>query len=244
MKYLDNAPAYLRDMHEGGKEGQARKLLGVLLSDHRMDIVWTRLNRQIKTDFEWLRLWLEVKNALFDANPKRKPKRPSEEAEDLKSIAAHASKLAEVIRIERRVSRDYKGFFDFECWKYFPDEVMKLNNIHSWNSLDSFKRRSAVNKIMGVWPTMAELLEGLAAKALDEANKVKSKRTVLRDKDRWAETMFIRKLHEHLATYQWKKNDSIFVTIATLTNMAIKAKYLKTQADEEVSAKFVRNAVT
>lgn len=74
MKYLDEAPAYLSDMHKGGKSGQEKKLLGLLLSDSAMIKVWTRLARKISQDLEWLELWQEIKNAIVDANPKRKLK--------------------------------------------------------------------------------------------------------------------------------------------------------------------------
>lgn len=59
MKYLAETPDYLRAMHKDGKERQAKKLLGSLLSSPKMSIVWIRLGRQIKTDDEWLSLWLE-----------------------------------------------------------------------------------------------------------------------------------------------------------------------------------------
>lgn len=231
MKYLDNAPTYLRNMHEGGKEGQAKKLLGLLLSDLRMAIVWTRLGRQIKTDIKWLRLWLEIKNAIHDANPQRKPKRVEDEAADLRWIATRATELAKVIRIERRGTRDYKGFFDFKCYQFFPDEVMEIN-IPGWSSLEV------------EWPSMSELLDGLSVRALERADEIKTKRVVLKDKGRWSETMFSRHLYSHLSQYHWGKLDCVFANIATIANMAIQTKYLKPQASEVVSAKFVRKAVT
>lgn len=175
MKYLDVAPAYLIGMHKGKKEGQALKLLGLLLSDPRMTIVWTRLSRQVKTGIEWLKLWQKIKSAISDANPKRKPKRVEDEADDLKWIATRAAKLASVIRIER-LGVGYKGFFDFPCHRFFPDEVMKINGIPGWNSLHSVQQCTAVSEVMRTWPTMSELLDELAAHALEQADKIETKR--------------------------------------------------------------------
>lgn len=244
MKYLVNAPSRLRSMHEGGKEGQAKKLLGLLLSDSRMQIVWTRLGHQIKTNIEWLKLWLAIKNAIHDANPKRKPKRVEDEAADLRWIATRAAELAKIIRIERRTDRNYKGFLDFECHQYCPDDVMKINGIPEWNSLDSSEQYAAAHEAMKAWPTMAELLDGLSASALKRTGEIEAKRVVLKDKGRWPETMFSRQLYLHLFKYQWGKSDCVFANIATIANMAIMTKYLKPQASEEMSAKFVRKAVT
>lgn len=243
MKYLVNAPTYLRNMHEGGKEGQAKKLLGLLLSDPRMAIVWTRLGRQIKTNIEWLRLWQEIKNAIYDANPKRKPKRVEDEADDLKWIATRAAELAKVIRIERRGARDYKGFFDFECHQFCPDDVMEINGIPKWRNLHSMAQYAAASDVMKTWPTMAELLDGLAARALEQADKIETKRVVLKDKGRWSETMFSRQLHSHLSQYPWGKQDFIFATIATIASLADETGFLKTKDKAGVTAKFVGNAI-
>lgn len=243
MKYLVNAPTYLRNMHEGGKEGQAKKLLGLLLSDLRMAIVWARLGRQIKTDIEWLRLWQGIKSAINDANPKRKPKRVEYEAADLRWIATRAAELAKVIRIERRGTRDYRGFFDLQCHQFCPDDVMGFNGIPTWSSLDSMAQYAAAFDVMKTWPTMGELLDGLSARALERADEIKTKRVVLKDKGRWPETMFSRHLYSHLSQYHWGKLDCVFANIATIANMAIETKYLKPQASETVSAKFVGNTI-
>lgn len=244
MKYLVNAPTYLRYMHEGGKEGQAKKLLGLLLSDYRMALVWTRLGRKVKTDIEWLRLWQEIKNAIADANPKRKPKRVEDEAADLRWIATRAAELAKVIRIERRGARDYKGFFDFRCYQFFPDEVMKINGIPGWSSLESnLEQHARASKIMVEWPSMSELLDGLAARARERAGEIKTKRVVLKDKGRWSETMFSRVLHSHLAQYPWGKRDCINATIATIASLADEAGFLKTADRAGVTARFVCKAI-
>lgn len=242
MKYLVEAPAYLRNMHEGGKEGQAEKLLGLLLSDPRMTIVWTRLGRQIKTSVKWLRLWQEIKSAIGDANPKRKPKRVEDEADDLKWIASRAAELAKVIKTERR-GVGYKGCFDFECHQFCPDDVMKINGIPEWSSLDSMAQYAAASEVMKTWPKMAELLDGLSARALEQADKIKTKRVVLKDKGRWPETMFSRQLHTHLSQYPWEKRDCVFANIATIATMANETGFLKIKDNEGVSAKFVRHAI-
>lgn len=231
-------------MHEMGQEGQAKGLLGSILSDPRMSIVWTRLARQIKEDVEWLRLWQEIKNAIFVANLKRKPKRASEEAADLKWIAMRATELARVIEIERGAG--YKGFFDFDCHQFCPDDVMRINGIQEWSSLDSMAQYAAASEVMRTWPKMAELLDGLALRALARANEVKTKRTVLRDKGdkgRWSETMFVRMLHQHLSRFTWNRVDSIYASIATITNLAIEARFIKTKIPEEITAQLVRKAI-
>lgn len=242
MKYLVNAPAYLMHMHKDGKEGQAKKLLGLLLSDPRMSNVWKRLGRQIKTDIEWLRLWQEIKSAIYDASPKRKPKRVEDEADDLKWIATRAAELAKAIKIERR-GVGYKGFFDFKCHQFCPDDVMNINGIPEWNSLHSMAQYAAASKVMKTWPTMVELLDGLSARALEQADKIKTKRVVLKDKGRWSETMFSRQLHTHLSQYLWEKRDCVFANITTIATMANETGFLKIKDNEGVTAKFVRHAI-
>lgn len=237
MKYAVEAPAYLKKFHE--KEGQAKKLLGRLLSDSRMTIVWTRLGRQIKTNNEWLMFWLEIKSAIYHANPKRKPKRVEEEANDLKWIASRAAKLAKVIKIGRR-DVGFKGFFDFHCLKFCPDEVMKINGLSKWSSLHWAEQYAFTSEVMKAWPTMAELLDGLSAHALNQAGKIETKRVVLRDKGRWSETMFSRQLHSFLSKYSWEKQDGVFAIIAT---MASETGFLKIKDNEGVTAKFVRNTI-
>ncbi|MDP2851851.1 MAG: hypothetical protein Q8O23_00425 [Gallionella sp.] len=241
MKYLAEAPRYLKNMHERGQEGQAKELLGSILSDPEMSIVWTHLARQIKEGIEWLRLWQEIKNAIFVANPKRKPKRVSEEAADLEWIAIRAEELARVIEIERGVG--YKGFFNFACHQFCPDDVMKINGIPGWSGLDSMEQYARASEVITTWPRMSELLDGLAARARERAGQCKTKRVVLKDKGRWSETMFSRQLHSHLSLYQWEKRDAIFATIADIANMAIDAKLLKTEHAEHISREFVQDAV-
>lgn len=240
MKYAVEAPDYLKKFHE--KEGQAKRLLGLLLSDSSMTIVWTRLGRQIKTDDEWFNFWMAIKTAISKANPKRKPKRVEEEADDLKWIATRAAELAKVIRIERR-GVGYKGFFDFHCLQFCPDEVMKINGVSKWSSLDSMEQYAAASEVMKAWPTMAELLDGLSAHALDQAGKIETKRVVLKDRGRWSETMFSRQLYSFLSKYPWEKRDSVFANIAIIANMANETGFLKIKDNEGVTAKFVRSAI-
>lgn len=119
---------------------------------------------------------------------------------------------------------------------------MKINGIPEWASLHSIQQCAAASKVMTAWPTMAELLDGLAACALKQAKELAPKPVVLKDKGRWSETMFSRQLHSHLSKYSWQKQDGLFATIATIANMAVKTGYLKTK-DEEIAAKFVRRAI-
>jgi hypothetical protein len=242
MIYLKNAPAYLKQMHERGGGGQARKLLGLLLTRNEMDTVWIRLSRKINAEQQWRRLWDEIIEAIKLANPKRKPKRVEDEIADLEWIAAKSVELAKVIRVEPR-SVGYKGFFDYPCYQFCPDDVMEINGVPQWSSVPPSERYITASKVMREWPTMAELLDELARVALRQAGEVKHKRIVKKDKERWSETMFSRALYSHLAQYGWEKQDCIFANIATIANLTIKMKLLKTNEEGSITAKFVGKAV-
>ncbi len=242
MKWLDDAPAELKGTYP--KEHVLKGFLGLLLCDPRMEKPWKKLSRNIETDDQWLRLWLAIKLGIGNARSNRKPNPAEDEADDLRWIAKSANELARVIEIDSRQRRGYKGYFNLPCHQFCPADVMKINGISGWDDIDKMKQYAAAEKLLREWPTMTELLDGLAAQATARASNVSSTRTVLKVKQRWAETMFIRTLHEHLNRYTWKSTDHIYVTIATITNMAIQAKLIKQEVTEEVTAKFVRNATT
>ena len=90
---------------------------------------------------------------------------------------------------------------------------------------------------------MAELLDGLAARALKQASEVETKRVVLKDKGRWSETMFARQLHSHMSQYPLGRQDFIFATIATIASLADETGFLKTKDKAGVDAKFVGNTI-
>ena len=241
VKFIIEAPEYLKLMH--GKKGQASKLLGELLSDKRMAPVWARLGRQIKTNNEWMNLWQAIKMALREASPKRKPKRAEDESVDIRWIASRASELAAVIKIDGRKEKGYKGFFDFECHHFFPDENMQINGVPGWSSRNWQDQYPLASRVMTSWPTMSELLEGLATHALAKAEAVKQERMVLKDKGCWAETMFARHLHEHLKQYPWETRDRHFANIAIIGTLAGESNFLKTEGDGGIDARFVGNAI-
>ena len=218
VKFIVEAPEYLKLMH--GKEGREPKLLGELLSDKRMVPVWARLGRQIKTNYEWMKLWLAIREAISCARLTSKLKPVKDEVDDIRSIAAQSADLAAVIKIAGRHEKGYKRFFDVECHHFFPDEDMQINGILDWSSLKWQDRYEPASKVMKSWPTMSELLEGLAAHAREEANAVGKKRVVLKDKGCLSENAFARKLHKHLAQYTWEPRDYLFATIATIANSA------------------------
>jgi hypothetical protein len=238
MKYLNNTPTILRDMHENNKEGQARKLLGVLLSDSNMTTVWNRLGRRINKDNEWIKLWQAIKIAIYNSNPKRKEKLVKDEEDDFKLIAKRANELAKLIKISHR-SDGYSWHLDLVCHQFCPDDVMEINGVQNWNNLDSIAQHEFAASIMTSWPTMAELLEGLEAKAMKESADVESKRIVLKNKGRSNEIKFMRNLYKYFSQYTWEKRDCIFSSIAVITNIAITTKYLKTEKQETVSVHFV-----
>lgn len=241
VKFADKAPEFLKGIHE--YEGKSPKLLGVLLSDKRMLPVWARLGRQIKTNHQWKDLWQAIKMALHDASPKRKPKRAEDESDDIRWIAVRASELAAVIKIEGRKEKGYKGFFDFECHHFSPDIVMQINGIPEWSSRNWQDQSLLAIEVMTSWPTMSELLDGLATHALAKAEAVKKKRMVLKDKGCWAETMFVRQLHMHLKQYPWETRDYHFANIAIIGTLAWESNFLKIKGDGGIDARFVGNAI-
>lgn len=231
MKYLDNAPPRLRDMHENNKEGQAKKLLGMLLSNPDMFDVWKRLGRQIKTDNEWIKLWQAIKSAIYNASPKKTTKLVKDEADDFREIEKQAKAFAKLIRTVHQ-SEVGRWHFDLECYEFFPEEIKNINN-----SNPGFQH--------GCWPRMGEMLDALATQASEKAKTVAASRIVGKKKTRWAETMFIRCLYRHLSKYSWKNSDSLFVNITEITNIVIEEKLLKCSKDSKdstVTSQFTRTA--
>lgn len=126
-----------------------------LLTDQRMRRPWTEIGKRIANLAQYDRIW----GGIVTAHQQSGSPMPSRAA-----IRDHFSKISDAATtLSNQIA---EGKLDRHVYQFYPDEVAVLNFGAAWRNLDDFERDQIAQQSMGgIWPSLREVLDVLAARA-------------------------------------------------------------------------------
>jgi hypothetical protein len=219
--YVQSAPRTLIAFHRRST-GSGRDLLGRLLSDDCMQRPWRVLERRIKNEHDFIRLWSDIRSAVLRS---RRPLPGRSAVRDAYlEIAEHTRRLAETIK---------SGPLDVLAFELFSLEDIRLLGISDWPEEDALQRNERAHTLLSHWPSSVDLLCGLAYQAEKQAvNAMQSARPVER-KTRDSQAIFLARV---IATnFRRRFGQPLYGTVAGIVQVIIRKPVTKAFVQRAVS---------
>jgi len=159
--------------YESGEVHRGRDILGRLLQAPTMVSPWREMTRALKKKEAKLNSgsdrWMEVWDAIVQAKHRsrqailgsqRGPATRKDEADYFAGVASLCAELAR--KIEGRP-------LDLLVYELLPDEVIRALVVGDFRNLDSRQRNKVARRLLPAWPSAAEVIRELGARASADA---------------------------------------------------------------------------
>lgn len=255
-----NAPPNLVERLKQSENFKGRDILQRLLTEPKMDGVWKRLKKQAKDDHydkllfdeilwilhratktERLRKapeqqqsapstypdWSDPLEALPSNRPIRRQMPPqarsrSEELNFFKTLKEHIEQLAEEVETALLNERVYE----------LTPEVMEVS-IFGWRELDVLDRHEKAGQVLAEWPTVIDVLAGLARRAEEGITAAEQPRIVEKVKGKFRQTYFVRQLGAYMAQQFGSPH---YGSIASITNVVFNTQFDAKEIENKIKS--------
>jgi hypothetical protein len=179
VEQLKNAPPVLIKLYQTRSKytgqfvlGIRRSLLGKLISDRKMKRPWNTIAKLLRADEDYIKLF----KAIIEAMRLSRRGIPSLTArrERYERVETYARQLVQLIEVPNRPFHDssgYRGELDLQAYEFLPQDVANILGAPSWETMNTDQRSQWAYSLLREWPTLVDLLNELAVKAVEKAKE-------------------------------------------------------------------------